>query len=136
MILVPGKRNAIGVAVALLLALAASPSDAARYAMKRDPASRYDFRHVFERDSKLWVHLHCELRVPLARRLPTSPPSRREGRELEGSKDGEGIERASKEAKERLPSGFRRNRRSKDLSKGRRIFDPCLNVPSSFDSLD
>lgn len=67
-----GRRKpiALSLATAVLFALFALPAHAARYAMKRDPASRYDFRHVYERDSKLWVHLHCELRVPLARRLP------------------------------------------------------------------
>jgi hypothetical protein len=64
------RTIALVLAAAVCLAPAALPAHAARYAMKRDPASRYAFRHVYERDSKRWVHLHCELRVPLARRLP------------------------------------------------------------------
>jgi hypothetical protein len=64
------KPIALALATVMLLAVVMPPAHAARYTMKRDPASRHDFRHVFERDSKLWVHLHCELRVPLARRLP------------------------------------------------------------------
>jgi hypothetical protein len=64
------RRAIIRIGAALLMLFASLPAEAARYALRRDPASRHGFRHVLERDSGLWVHLHCELRVPLARELP------------------------------------------------------------------
>ena len=60
------------VAVAALAAAACSGDAGARprYEMARDQGSRHDFRYARERASKLWVLLHCELRVPIARELP------------------------------------------------------------------
>jgi hypothetical protein len=54
-----------------LVALVACDAPAkTRYTLAKDPGSRHDFRFVLERRSRLWTHLHCELRVALARRLP------------------------------------------------------------------
>ena len=41
-----------------------------RLVLSTDPASRYDFKYVLDRQTKLWVHRHCEIRVPTARVLP------------------------------------------------------------------
>ncbi len=51
----------IGFALPLLaLVGCASGTTAGRYAMATDPASRYGFRHVRDRESGLWVHRECE----------------------------------------------------------------------------
>ena len=41
-----------------------------RLVLASDPGSRYDFRYVQDRQTGLWVHQHCEIRVPVARELP------------------------------------------------------------------
>jgi hypothetical protein len=60
--------------IASLFALLASAcglgSSGSRYALKVHPGSRYGFEYVMDRQSRLWVHLHCELRVAEARPLP------------------------------------------------------------------
>jgi hypothetical protein len=43
---------------------------AGRYSMATDPASRYAFRYVRDRQTGLWVHRECEARVSANRRLP------------------------------------------------------------------
>jgi len=59
------------VTISLLALVAIAPAAAReRFHLVRDPASRYGFRHVQDRETQLWVHLHCELRVPVGRKLP------------------------------------------------------------------
>ncbi len=64
------KHALLAACLATLVLSAADATARSRYALVRDPASRWDFRHVQDRESRQWVHLHCELRVPLARVLP------------------------------------------------------------------
>jgi hypothetical protein len=54
----------------LLIATALACADGGRYRLRTDPASRYHFRHVQERESGLWVHRECEVRVSVRRPLP------------------------------------------------------------------
>ena len=58
--------------VALVVGLAGclGGASAGRYGMATDPASRYAFRHVRDRESGLWVHRECEVRVSAHRTLP------------------------------------------------------------------
>lgn len=49
------------------------------YEIAVDAGSRYNFRYVRDRQSGLWVHLHCELRVPQARELPEPLSTRESG---------------------------------------------------------
>jgi hypothetical protein len=65
----PGMQSWLLFGLCLLIASDAFGATR-RYLLKRDPGSRHSSQHVVERTSGLWVHLHCELRVALARRLP------------------------------------------------------------------
>lgn len=63
-------RRVLGWPLGALLVPAGCAGGAARYRLVTDPASRYSFKHVQEKNSKKWVHLHCELAVAEARKLP------------------------------------------------------------------
>jgi hypothetical protein len=72
--------RALGFAAPALLWIAACAEGASRdhYFLTPDPASRQRWPYVMERKSLQWVHLHCELRVPLERTFPdpvTTPES-------------------------------------------------------------
>lgn len=58
------------IVLVLLVAIAGPDHARDRFHLVRDPASRYDFRHVQDRETGLWVHIQCELRVPATRVLP------------------------------------------------------------------
>lgn len=65
------RRRGATLAVLLFATLASPWLEArSRYQLARDPASSHGARYVRDRASGDWVHLHCELRVPLARTLP------------------------------------------------------------------
>jgi len=69
----PPRGRLPQLALAIVMLLAGCGNEAAardRFVLKKDPASRYGFKHAQERASGQWVHLHCELRVSLARELP------------------------------------------------------------------
>jgi hypothetical protein len=53
-------------------------TSAGRYTMATDPGARYGFRYVRDRESGLWVHRECEVRVSAQRKLP-DPISDAEG---------------------------------------------------------
>ena len=61
-----------------------------RLVVATDPASRYSFRYVMDRETKRWVHLHCEIRVPVARKLPDPITSSETGDLLSFTEFGEG----------------------------------------------
>lgn len=62
----------IGIGAACIAALVAcvGGGNGGRYTMATDPASRYAFRHVRDRQTGLWVHRECEVRVSAKRKLP------------------------------------------------------------------
>jgi hypothetical protein len=62
-----------------------------RFVMATDQASRYSFRYVQDRETKLWVHLHCEIRVPVARKLPDPITSSETGDLLHFTEFGSGT---------------------------------------------
>lgn len=66
-----------GLAVALLLTGAGCAGGGGagrgggRYYLARDEGSRYDFRYVRDRETGQWIQRDCELRVAMARDLPS-----------------------------------------------------------------
>jgi hypothetical protein len=66
---VPNAHGAIVLALVACSGCFGSPS-AGRYSMATDPASRYAFRYVRDRQTGLWVHRECEARVSAKRKLP------------------------------------------------------------------
>ena len=62
-----------------------------RLVMATDQASRYSFRYIQDRETKLWVHLHCEIRVPAARKLPDPITSSETGDLLHFTEFGNGT---------------------------------------------
>lgn len=58
------------VAAAALLAAACGGAPTGRYRIATDPASRYDFEFIRDRETGQWVQREFEIRVDLERRLP------------------------------------------------------------------
>jgi hypothetical protein len=77
----------------LLATLAAGGGAQARdrFVMATDHSSRYGFRYVQDRETGLWVHLHCEIRVPLTRKLPDPITSHETGDLLHFTEFGSGT---------------------------------------------
>jgi hypothetical protein len=49
---------------------AGSGGGSSRYALVRDPGSRYDFRYVMDKETRRWVQREVELRVSVDRKIP------------------------------------------------------------------
>src|SRR5215470_16287738 len=64
-----GRMRLSFVAVTIVL-LAVQCESAGRYAVAKDPASRYGFQYVRDQKTGRWVHREFEIRVDLARDLP------------------------------------------------------------------
>ncbi|MGH8172725.1 MAG: hypothetical protein ACREPX_06235 [Rhodanobacteraceae bacterium] len=67
----------VTVAIVLALSFVGCDSTSAaqnRFVMAADPGSRYGLEYVRDRETRKWVHIHCELRVPVARALPQATP--------------------------------------------------------------
>src|SRR5204862_6948620 len=62
-----------------------------RFVMATDEASRYSFRYIQDRQTGKWVQLHCEIRVPVSRKLPDPITSSETGDLLHFTEFGEGT---------------------------------------------
>ena len=63
-------RRVLGWPLVALLVPSGCFGGSTRYRVATDPGSRYAFKFVQEKSSRKWVHLHCELTVAVARKLP------------------------------------------------------------------
>lgn len=72
----PAASSRVAFALLVLTSLTACADTSGRYRVRADPGSRYSFRYVQDRDTGLWVHRECEVRVSTKRKLPDpiSPP--------------------------------------------------------------
>ena len=74
------------VAALVAIALAGCAETGGRYRVSVDPGSRHNFRYVQDRQSGLWVHRECEVRVSAKRRLPNPVSSPEHGDMLHSSR--------------------------------------------------
>ncbi len=73
-------------ALAALALVACGCGSSGRYRLATDPYSRYAFKYVQDRESGLWVHRECEVRVSARRKLPEPITDDAHGDQLHSSK--------------------------------------------------